>query len=103
MFPDGRVGDAGEVVEIGPLRRSVLSWRNEFMPELKAEGSSRLTYEIHEREESVKLTVIHEMDLADPKLIAGVSQGWPQLLSSLKSQLETGESLFESRTCPEGM
>ena len=38
MIPDGRVGDAGEVLEIEPPRRLVLSWRNEFMPELRAEG-----------------------------------------------------------------
>ena len=38
MIPDGRVGDAGEVVEIKPHKRLVLSWRNEFKPELKTEG-----------------------------------------------------------------
>ena len=40
-FADGRVTDAGRVVEIDPPRRLVLEWRNEFMPELKAEGFSR--------------------------------------------------------------
>ena len=41
MIPDGRVGDHGEVLEIEPHRRLVLSWRNEFKPELRAEGYSR--------------------------------------------------------------
>lgn len=103
MIPDGRVGDAGEVLEIDPPRRLVLSWRNEFLPELRAEGYSRMTYELEPRGETVKLTVTHEMDRPDSKLIAGVSAGWPQLLSSLKSLLETGESLVESRTWPKGM
>jgi len=42
-IPDGRVADAGEVVEIEPQRRLVLRWRNEFMPELREEGYSRMT------------------------------------------------------------
>src|ERR1700722_6879786 len=46
MIPDGRVADSGEVLEIEPHRRLVLSWRNEFKPELREEGYSRLTYEL---------------------------------------------------------
>ena len=49
MIPDGRVGDQGEVLEIEPHRRLVLSWRNEFKPELRAEGYSRLTYLLEPR------------------------------------------------------
>ena len=41
MFEDGRVADAGEVVEFDPPSRLVLKWRNEFRPELKSEGYSR--------------------------------------------------------------
>jgi len=103
MIPDGRVGDAGEVLEIVPEKRLVLSWQNQFLPELKAEGYSRMTYELEPVGDSVKLTVTHEMDKPDSKLIAGVSTGWPTLLSSLKSLLETGESLEHTRKWPEGM
>jgi uncharacterized protein YndB with AHSA1/START domain len=103
MIPDGRVADAGEVIEIDPPRRLVLSWRNEFMPELRAEGFSRLTYELEPRGESVKLTVIHEMGKPDSKFIESVSSGWPNILASLKSLLETGESLVETRQWPEGV
>ncbi len=103
MLPDGRVGDAGEVVEIEPERRLVLSWRSEFMPELRAEGYSRLTYELEQQGEVVKLTVTHEMDVLDSKFIDSVSSGWPNILSSLKSLLETGESLEATRKWPEGM
>jgi uncharacterized protein YndB with AHSA1/START domain len=104
MIPDGRVGDSGAVLEIDPPRRLVLSWRNEFKPELHTEGYSRMTYELEPHGgDSMKLTVIHEMDRPDSKLIEGVSQGWPHLLSSLKSLLETGESLVESRRWPKGM
>ena len=103
MIPDGRVADAGEVLEIEPEKRLVLRWRNEFMPELRAEGDSRLTYELEQVGESVKLTVIHEMDRPGSKLIDAISQGWPHILASLKSLLETGESLVETRKWPEGV
>jgi uncharacterized protein YndB with AHSA1/START domain len=103
MIPDGRVGDSGEVLEIEPGRRLVLSWRNEFMPELRAEGYSRMTYELEQQGESVKLTVIHEIDMPGSKLIEGVSSGWPTILSSLKSLLETGESLEATRHWPKGI
>jgi len=103
MIPDGRVADSGEVLEIEPPRKLVLSWRNEFRPEVRAEGYSRLTYELEAVGESVKLTVVHEMDRPDSKLIEGVSSGWPHILASLKSLLETGESLAETRRWPEGM
>jgi uncharacterized protein YndB with AHSA1/START domain len=103
MIPDGRVADAGEVVEIEPQRRLVLRWRNEFMGELRAEGYSRMTYEIEKKGESVKLTVIHEMDRPGSKFIEAVSGGWPMILSSLKSLLETGEPLEETKHWPKGM
>lgn len=102
MIPDGRVGDSGKVVEYDPPRRMVLSWTNQFVPDMQAEGESRLTYELEPLGESVKLTLIHEMDRPDSKLIDAVSQGWPHILASLKSLLETGESLVETRKWPDG-
>ena len=103
LMPDGRVADTGEVVEIEPHQRLVLKWRNEFRPELKAEGYSRLTYHLEREGKSVKLTVIHEMEKVGSKFIEAVSSGWPHILASLKSLLETGESLEETREWPEGM
>jgi len=103
MIPDGRVADSGEVLEIDPPRRLVLKWRNEFMPELRAEGYSRMTCEIKKEGSSVKLTILHEMDQPGSKFIQSVSEGWPPILSSLKSLLETGESLEETRKWPEEM
>jgi len=91
MFPDGRVADAGEVVEAEPPRRLVLKWRNEFRPELKAEGYSQCVFEIEPVGDTSKLTVTHSID-RDPSLfIEAVSGGWPRILSNLKSLLETGE------------
>jgi uncharacterized protein YndB with AHSA1/START domain len=102
MIPDGRVGDSGEVIEIVPRKKLVLSWKNEFKPELRDEVPSRLTYELEPQGEAVKLTVTHESEAVGSKLIEAVSTGWPHLLSSLKSLLETGEPFEATRTWPKG-
>lgn len=100
MIPDGRIGDAGKVLEIKPPHFLMLSWRNEFMPELNAEGYSRATFEIEPLGDLVRLTVTHEIDLDPSKLIDGVSNGWPAILSSLKSYVETGEALELTKRWP---
>jgi uncharacterized protein YndB with AHSA1/START domain len=93
VFPNGNVTDSGEVLEIEKPKRLVLKWRNEFRPELTAEGFSKCTMEIEPTEGAVKLTVIHEIDQPKSKMIEAVSGGWPKILASLKSLLETGEPL----------
>ena len=103
MTPDGRVVNTGEVVEIDPPRRLVFKWRNELFPEVRAEGHGRLTYELEKQGDSIKLTVITEMDKPDSEFIKKGSEGWPLVLASLKSLLETGESLEETRQWPKGM
>jgi uncharacterized protein YndB with AHSA1/START domain len=95
VFPDGRVADAGEIIEAEAPRRIVIRWRNEFRPELKAEGFARCTFDIEPVEEAVKLTITHVMERSDSKLIGAVSGGWPRVLSNLKSLLETGSSLLQ--------
>jgi uncharacterized protein YndB with AHSA1/START domain len=100
IFPDGRVGDAGEVVECVPHKRLVLSWRHESNPELKAEGFTRMTCDIQQHETMCKLTIVHEMAKPESKMIQAVSNGWPIVLSGLKSLLETGNSLEAMRTLP---
>jgi uncharacterized protein YndB with AHSA1/START domain len=91
LFPDGRVADAGEIVEVDAPRRLVLKWRNEFRPDLKSEGYSHCTMLLEPVAGAVKLTITHVMERADSKLIEAVSGGWPRILSNLKSLLETGE------------
>jgi len=102
LAPGGRVADSGEILEIEPERRRVLSWRHELNPEMRAEGHSRLTYDLEKQDESVKLTIVHQMDKPGSKFIEAVSDGWPLILSSLKSLLETGEPLEATRHWPEG-
>ena len=97
MFPDGRVADTGEVLEVDPPRRLVLRWHNEFKPELKAEGPARCSYELEPADGVVKLTITHSIDRPQSKLIEAVSGGWPRIVSNLKSLLETGEIILKSK------
>jgi uncharacterized protein YndB with AHSA1/START domain len=94
VFPDGRIADTGEILEFDPPRRLVLKWRNEFRPELKAEGYARCSFELEGLEGAAKLTINHSIERADSKIIEAVSGGWPRILSNLKSLLETGEILL---------
>lgn len=90
IFPDGRIADTGEIAEFDPPRRLAIKWRNEFRPELKAEGWSRCVMELEPADNAVKLTVTHTIEVENSKFIEAVSGGWPKILSNLKSLLETG-------------
>jgi uncharacterized protein YndB with AHSA1/START domain len=97
VFSDGRVADSGTVIEADPPRRLVLKWLNEFRPELKAEGPARCTMELEPVGGAVKLTITHTSDRPESKVIQAVSGGWPQILSNLKSLLETGEVVLREK------
>jgi uncharacterized protein YndB with AHSA1/START domain len=103
IAPDGRVADSGKVVEIDPPKRLVLAWQNHLFLETQAEGFSQLTYLLEPQGDAVKLTVTQEIDKPESKLIEKVSNGWPAILASLKSLLETGEALEATRNWPKGM
>jgi len=91
VLEDGRVADTGEILEAKPPKRLVIKWRNEFKPELKAEGYAICTMELEPVADAVKLTITHSIDTENAKFIEAVSGGWPKILSNLKSLLETGE------------
>jgi len=96
----------GEVIECDPPRRLVQTWRMRMTPELEREGFTRLTYEIEPGRGGVtRLTVMH--DVANAPMIArvlageaacdGAGGGWIEVLSGIKTLLETGQALpFQS-------
>jgi uncharacterized protein YndB with AHSA1/START domain len=90
VYPDGRLTDSGEILEIDPPRRMVIRWQNEWNPEMKAEGPGRCTIELEPEGKAVKLAITHEIDRPESRLIKAVSGGWPRIISNLKSLLETG-------------
>ena len=79
----------GKVLESTPPKRLVLSWID---PENRKD-ISRVTYEITVIKDSVCLTVTHDQFKADSTMPGRVNGGWPRVLSSLKSFLETGKGL----------
>ena len=87
---DGLLGE-GEILEIDPPRRLVQSARMLWSDEVKAEGTSRITWEIEPVGDSCRLLVIHDQlrEGANEQLYGG----WPMILSGLKTWLETGELL----------
>ncbi len=89
-LPDGQIADTGEIVEFEPMQRLAIRWQHQWKPELKAEGWSLCTMTLEPQEGAVKLTVTHTIERQDSKLIEAVAGGWPQILSNLKSLLETG-------------
>ena len=90
-----RVADAGEVLECDPPKRLVLKWQNQFKPELKEEGYSRCVFEIEPQNDVTKLSITHTIDKENSKFIQAVSQGWPTILSNLKSLIETGKTIIQ--------
>ena len=88
----GKVKLAGKVVECDPPRRLVITWA---APADAANTSahSRVTFELEPVDEMVKLTVTHDQLVPGSDMEKGITQGWPRVLSSLKSFLETGKPL----------
>jgi uncharacterized protein YndB with AHSA1/START domain/DNA-binding transcriptional ArsR family regulator len=82
---------SGENLEVDPPRRLVQSFNALWSDDVKAVGTSRVTWEIHPVGDSCQLTVIHDRlpEGANPEVYGG----WPQILSGLKTLLETGEKL----------
>jgi uncharacterized protein YndB with AHSA1/START domain len=83
---------SGENLEVDPPRRLVQTLNTLWSDEVKAEGTSRVTWEIEQiAEDSCRLTVVH--DQLRPNGNGEVYGGWPMILSGLKTLLETGENL----------
>jgi uncharacterized protein YndB with AHSA1/START domain len=92
--PDGRAWDSGKVVASDPPKRLSVTWLHQHDEAMRAEGESTCTFELEPATESVtKLTVTHAIGLANSKLIGAVSNGWPSIIASLKSLIETGRAL----------
>ena len=94
--PDGSaVWTRNTVLACDPPHRLVHTWRSLYDEELATEPESRVTWEVEAQGNGMtKLTLVHDQLDASPKTAANV-RGWSYILSSLKSVLETGESLPE--------
>ena len=105
---DQKGDHTGEVLECDPPRKLVYTWNTSHKdaPELTKQrnGLSRVTYELHQMGAQVRLRLIHENLLPgdvekDPNTFKGINNGWPAVMSSLKSLLETGQAIDFVSSC----
>ncbi|CCE05116.1 conserved hypothetical protein [Bradyrhizobium sp. STM 3843] len=102
--PDGALHISGEVIECDPPRRLSVTFNVNWPALIEALGQTLVTYEIEQIGDAVRLTMIeaHERPLPDD-ILEGGRQGWPAILSSLKSLLETGQPLVVKMAPPAKM
>jgi len=86
------VNVVGKVVEVSPPTRLVITWASPAQADDPA-STSRVTFEVAPYEDMVRLTVTHDELEAGSAMAKGIQQGWPIVLSSLKSLLETGQGI----------
>ncbi len=82
----------GEVLEAEPPRRLVITW-GEPGDKARRDRHSRVTFVIEPVADMVRLTVVHDELEAGSEMQRKITEGWPRVLSSLKSLLETGRPL----------
>lgn len=80
----------GEVLEFSEPSRLVMTWG---APGDEPSARSRVTFELVQIDDMVKLTVTHDELVAGSEMQRGIENGWPRVLSSLKTFLETGKPL----------
>jgi uncharacterized protein YndB with AHSA1/START domain len=102
--PDGSVHISGEVVECEPPRKLTVTFNVNWPALIEKLGPTLVTYEIEPAGEVVRLTMTeaHDRPLSDD-ILSGGRQGWPAILSSLKSLLETGQALSIKMEPPQQM
>jgi uncharacterized protein YndB with AHSA1/START domain len=93
-MPDGRVDVKGKVVTCDPPHRLAVTWLVDWIEDMRNLPECLVSYDIEQAGEAVRLTLTeaHQWDVPDD-LLSGGRAGWPAILSSLKSLLETGKPL----------
>ena len=99
-WADGSISDEGIVLKSEPPRLLSYTFKHLRFEEMQGEKPSRVTFEIEPlannpalKGDAVRLTVTHDDFETESKLFPKISQGWPTVLSGLKTWLETGEEL----------
>ena len=81
----------GQILEIEPEKRLVMTWNARWDDSVSKDRASRVTYELSPAGPSTKLRLVHDDFDGRTATYAGSVEGWPLMLSSLKSILETGK------------
>ena len=102
--PDGALHISGEVIECEPEKKLTVTFNVNWPALIEKLGQTLVTYQIEQAGDAVRLTLTQaqERELGDD-ILEGGRQGWPAILSSLKSVLETGRPLAVKMAPPQRM
>jgi uncharacterized protein YndB with AHSA1/START domain/DNA-binding transcriptional ArsR family regulator len=94
-FANGNLAHFGTLLEVDPPRRLVQTFEHEYSEQSGGgpDDRSRVTWEIEARGDVCKLSVIHDGWQRESKSYQSAGEGWPRILSGLKTLLETGKRL----------
>lgn len=102
--PDGALHISGAVFECEPLRKLTVTFNVNWPALIDKLGPTLVSYEIEPAGAVVRLTMTESHDRPiDDDILSGGRQGWPAILSSLKSLLETGHALTVQMAPPQRM
>jgi uncharacterized protein YndB with AHSA1/START domain len=93
LVMNGTTTDVGEILEADRPRRLSYTFRHVLNEAASKERPSRVTFVLEPYGRLVKLTLTHEDFAEGSVIIDGISKGWPAIMSSLKSLLESGQPL----------
>jgi uncharacterized protein YndB with AHSA1/START domain len=94
LVMDGTTTDVGEILEADPPRRLSYTFHHVLNEAARKEKPTRVTFVLEPFGKLVKLTLTHQDFAEDSVILDGIAKGWPAILSSLKSMLETGTPLI---------
>ena len=102
--PDGALHISGEVFECDPPKKLTVTFNVNWPALIQKLGPTLVTWEIEPAGDAVKLTLLqsHDRPISDD-ILSGGRSGWPAILSSLKSMLETGNAMVIPMKPPERM
>jgi uncharacterized protein YndB with AHSA1/START domain len=89
----GEVGCEGEILTADRPNELAYTWQFPLNPETKDEPPSRVTFKLEKIAAGTKLTMVHDQFEKDSKMLGIVDQGWPLVLSGLKTLLESGTAV----------
>jgi uncharacterized protein YndB with AHSA1/START domain len=102
--PDGALHINGEVIECDPPRKLTITFNVNWPELIEKLGPTLVRYEIEPAGDAVRLTMTESHDRPlDDDILSGGRTGWPAILSSLKSLLETGKPLAVQMAPPQRM
>ena len=89
----GEVAVEGKIIELKAPFELIISWHVLYDETIKAEQPSRVSFSLQENAGQTRLRVVHDQFPDNSVLFEQISQGWPWIISNLKSLLETGKVL----------